>query len=217
MARFSTRPAIALGLCVQIAAPLLPAEETSRGEYSLGESVPLSEADLQNITLQVMQKNPLLSSAPGIKLASAQRSVRSTDIASIVYFPHAESNGIKQAFQVRCLRQAPGDVWMCGDVRLRRYLQLASQEFEVRVTADIASEVALALIEATRETVQASSTGRTAIPETAIMILPDGNGYLVSWGSPEGQEALTVRAQLRDDGNPANPEDWQTRMFEPSD
>lgn len=218
MARFSATTALALVISVLIAAPQVAAGEASYTEYSPGDSVPLDESDLQEITLQVMQKNPLLSSSPGVKFVSAQRSVRSSiDIASIVYFPHAESAGIKQAFQVRCERQAPNELWMCGDVEIRRYLQLGSQEFEVRVKGDIGTEAALALIEATRRTVQASLTGGSVIPETAIMILPDGNGYLVTWGSPEGHQELTVKGHLRDGGNPAKPEDWQTRMFEPND
>ena len=177
-------------------------------------TVPLSESDLQKITLQVMQRHPLLSSSPGIKFASAQRSVRSTDIASIVYFPHADSGGIKTAFQVRCLRQAPEELWKCDDVELRRYLQLDSQKFEVRVTGDLRTEEALALIQATRSTVQANATDGQAAPETAIQIHLDSSGYLVSWGSPEGYQELTVRGRLRAGGNPTRPEDWQTRMFE---
>jgi len=217
MARFSATTALALVSTVLIAPPLGAEKDASQAEYSLGASVPLDESDLQKITLQVMQKHPLLSSSPGVKFASAQRSVRSTDIASIVYFPHAESAGMKQAFQVRCLRQAPNGLWLCDDVEIRRYLQLDSQGFEVRVLGAIGTEVALALIQATRGTVQASRTDGSVIPDTAIMILPEGNGYLVTWGSPDGQQELTVRGHLRDGGNPARPEDWQTRMFEPKD
>ena len=217
MARYSARIALPLVISVLIAARPVAAGEASDTEYSLGDPVPLDESDLKNITLQVMEKNPLLSSSPGIKFASAQRSVRSTDIASIVFFPHAESAGIKQAFQVRCLRQAPNEVWMCEDVEIRRYLQLDSQDFEVRLTCDIGPEAALALIQATRATVQASRTGSSAIPETVIMILAEGDGYQVTWGSREGYQELAVNAHLRDDGNPARPEDWQTGMWEPED
>ncbi|MGH8174744.1 MAG: hypothetical protein ACREV5_00610 [Steroidobacter sp.] len=217
MARFSATTALALVISVLIGAPLVAAGGPSRTDYSLGDSVPLDESELRNITLQVMQKNPLLASSPGIKFASAQRSVRSTDIASIVYFPHAESAGIKQAFQVRCVRQAPNELWVCGDAAIRRYLQLDSQDFEVRVTADIGTEEALALIQATRGTMQSSVPDGSAIPETVIMILPDGSDYLVSYGSPKGQQELIVRAHLTNDGNPVKPEDWQTRMFEPKD
>jgi len=217
MARFSAGIALALVISVLVAARPVAAGEASDTEYSLWDPVPLDESDLENITFQVMAKKPILSSSPGIKFASAQRSVRSTDIASIVYFPHAESAGIKQAFQVQCLRQVPNEVWMCGDVEIRRYLQLDSQDFEVRVTCDIGIEVALALIQATRGTVQTSRTGGSVIPETAIMILAEGDGYLVTWGSREGYQELAVKAHLRDYGNPARPEDWQAGMWEPED
>jgi hypothetical protein len=75
------------------------------------------------------------------------------------------------------------------DAELRRYLQIDSQNFEVRVTADLRSEEALALIQATRSTVQASSTGSAEVPATAIMIHQDRHGYLVTWGSPEGMRS----------------------------
>ena len=215
MSGFSVTSAFAIVIAELISAPLVAAE-VSHKEYSLGDPVPLDEGDLQKITLQVMQRNPLLSSSPGIKFASAQRSVRSADIAAIVYFPHAESRGIKEAFEVRCVRQWPNEVWNCDDAELRRYLKLDSQDFEVRVKGDIRVEEALALIQASRGTVHATAGG-SAIPETAIMILPDGDDYLVTWGSREGQQELMVRGHVRADGDSAKPEDWQTRMFEPKD
>lgn len=214
MARFFATTALLLVIAELTAAPVATAAEASHTEYSLGGTVPLSESDLQKITLQVMQSHPLLSSSPGIKFASAQRSVRSTDIASIVYFPHAQSAGIKAAFQVRCLRHVPDELWKCDEVELRRYLQLDSQNFEVRVTGDIRTEEALALIEATRGTVQASATDSQVVPQTVIQIHPDRNGYLVSWGSPEGYQKLMVRGRLRAGGNPTQADDWQTQMFE---
>ena len=85
------------------------------------------------------------------------------------------------------------------------------------MTCDIGIEVALALIQATRGTVQTSRTGGSVIPETAIMILAEGDDYLVTWGSREGYQELAVKAHLRDYGNPARPEDWQAGMWEPED
>jgi hypothetical protein len=197
------------------AVALLLATGTAHAEYSLGDAVPLSESDLQKITLQVMQNHPVLSSSRGVKAAYAQRSARSTDVASIVFYPHGESAGMKQAFQARCVRQVPDEQWTCDEVRLRRYLQLDSQSFEVRVTAaNIRTEEALALIQATRGTVQASATDNSPVPQTAIMILPYYGGYQVTWGSPEGQQELMVAAQLRTGGNSEKPEDWQTKMIE---
>src|SRR5262245_31754481 len=106
MAGCPAKTALALGVCVPMGAPRVGAPaESAREDYSLNDPVPLDESDLRSITLQVMQKYPMLSSSPGVKFASAQRSVRSTDIASIVYYPHTARAGIKQAFQVRCLRQ----------------------------------------------------------------------------------------------------------------
>ena len=179
--------------------------------------VPLDESDLAEITSQVLEKNPLLSSSPGIKAASAQQSVRSTQIADIIYYPHAESAGIKQAFQVQCRRTMPVKSWTCAEAEIRRYLQLESQDFEVRVTGDIGFGEALALIEASRRTIKASATDGSAIPETAIIIWAEGDTYLISWGSPEGYLGLVVEAHLRDAGDPAQPENWQTSIWEEQD
>lgn len=215
MARFSATITLPLIFTVLVATRLVTADETSSADHSLGGSVPLDESELREITLQVLEKNPLLSSSPGIKHASAQRSVRSVDIADVIYYPHAESAGIRRAFQVQCRRQMPIKSWTCGDTEIRRYCQLESQDFEVRVTGGIGYEEALALIQATRGTVQASATDGSVIPKTAILIWREHDTYLVTWGSPEGYQELAVEAHLRDDGNPAEPEDWQTNIFEP--
>ena len=217
MARFIATIALALVISALLAPRWVPAREAADATYSLGDSVPLDDSELRAITLQVLEKNPLLSSSPGIKSASAQRSVRSTDIASIIYYPHTESAGVKQAFQVRCLRTMPNKLWTCSEVEIRRYLRLESQDFEVRVTGNFGTDVALALIEATRGTAQANATGGSGNPETAIMIHPEGDGYMVAWGSPEGYLELLVKAELRDDGNPAKPDDWQASFWEPKD
>jgi hypothetical protein len=96
-------------------------------------------------------------------------------------------------------------------------VQLETQDFEVRVVGNIAIEAALALIQATRRTAQASASEGSAIPEAAILIGPEGDGYVVDWGSDDGQPTLSVYAQLKKDGKPADPEDWQTRVLQPSE
>jgi hypothetical protein len=220
MDRLSASTVLALVISVLFAAPRADAAEVSEPEYALGESVPLDDEDLKNITLQVMQKHPLVSSSSGIKHASAQRSVRSTDIANILYFPHTERSGVKQAFQVRCVRQPPGKQWLCEDPEIRAYLKLDSQDFEVRVSVPVTIQEALALIEATRATVQRSRPMGTAIPRTAISISPADSSYssyLVSWGNAEGQHELTIDARLRSGGDPTETDGWQTSVWEPSE
>jgi hypothetical protein len=107
--------------------------------------------------------------------------------------------------------------WTCDHVELRRYVQLDSQDFEVRVKGNLILEEVLALIQATRAIVHASTTDGSAVPETAIMVLPANGGYLVAWGSPDGQGGLTVEAHLRRDGNAATSEDWQTSILPPEE
>ena len=182
--------------------------------YSPGDKVSLNESDLRAITLQVMETHPLLSSSPGIKFAEAYRANPTTDHAQIIYYPHLESAGIKQAFQVHCQRHIPSELWECFAVEIRRYLQLETQDFEVRVKGDIGQQSALALIQATRGTAQASVTDGSAVPDTAIMIFPANGRYLVSWGTDEWNSGLAVEAQLRKGGNPANSEDWETGIFQ---
>jgi len=217
MTRFSALTTLLLGISAQAAVPTPGAGEASSTEYRPGEAVPLDEADLRDITLQVMQRSPLLSSAPGIKFATAQRSMRSTDIASVLYFPHSESAGVKQAFLVRCVRSVADKPWSCERPEIRRYLRLDSQNFEVRVMGAISTEGALALIDASREMARAKSPAGAPALETAVMISPDGfnSRYLVTWGTPEGYQELAFWAHLRGDANPARPESWELSVFDP--
>jgi hypothetical protein len=225
MARFSATTALALVSLGLIAAPPVTRGETSNTEYSSEDSVPLDENDLRMITLQVLEKHPLLSSSPGIKFAEAHhvftvthgQPVASAVQAQVIYYPHVESAGIKQAFQVVCQRTLPEHAWSCPHVEIRRYLRLETQDFEVRVKGDIGHDAALALIQATRGTAQAGTTDGSEVPDTAIMVIPTGNKYLVSWGTDDGLGGVLVEAWLREGGNPAKSEDWRSRILEPQD
>jgi hypothetical protein len=211
MTRILASAVSAFALSAVIAAPALAADTQRDGDHQLGDTVPLDQGDLQSITAQVMQKYSLLSSAPGIKFAHAQRSVRSIDIASVIFLPHTESSGVKQAFQVRCVRQMPETRWSCEEPEIRRYLRLGSQDFEVRVSAGISNDGALALIEASRRFTEATSS----VYQTAIQVSTDGDGSLVvSWGTPEGSKELLMRARLRAGADESQPESWQISPFE---
>jgi hypothetical protein len=208
-----------LGLLVPVVSALLlycaivAADEVSTGDYSVGDPVPLNEVDLRQITDQVLAQNPLLSSSPGIKYASAQRSVRSIEIANVIYLPHSESAGIKHAFQVGCSRQVPDKTWDCNEAEIRRYLALDTQDFEVRVTGSIGSDEAIALIESTRDVLQSDAMAGSAVPQTAILIFEYEDGYLVSWGTSDGYQELTMQAHLSTGGDPANAKDWQVNLY----
>lgn len=194
-----------------IAAPAVAADEPRHREYYIGESVPLDQADLKDITAAVLQVYPLVASSPGVKFAHAQRSAQSTDIASVIFYPHTENAGVKQAVQVRCVRQVSATSWNCENPQMRRYLRLSSQEFEVRVSGGISNEGALALIEASRRFMVTTSS----IYTTAIQIIPDGDGsLLVSWGRAPDSQDLAMRAHLRAGADQAQPESWQISPFE---
>lgn len=225
MVRLSSRIALALVISITLSPRLVAAGEPPRPDCASGDAVPLGESDLREITLRVLETHPLLSSSPGVKFAEAHRACRSIDHvvwstvhhAFVVFHPHVESAGIKQAYQAHCQRLIPTESWECGLVQIRRYLQLETQDFEVRVKGDIGHEAALALIQATRGTAQANATGGSEIPDTAIIIFPSGESYLVNWGSREGMGELTVEARLRKGGDPSRPEDWQTNIIQPEE
>jgi hypothetical protein len=184
-------------------------------EPAIDEPAPLPEADLRQITLSLLQHHPELASSPGVKAAGAYLGGPGpTDGAYVLFYPHTETHGVKEALQVGCVREHASQTWTCDDVTIRRYVRLASQDFEVRVTGHISSEAALALIEGARRDLLASATGAD-LPSTAIMIQPlrDG-GYLVDWGTREGYAKLTMRAELAEGGDPADSGAWHARIVE---
>ncbi len=223
------RRRIRFGLLVLIVAvypfdaSLLADESASARTGYYTENFELSDADLRDITSQVMTQHPLLSSSPGIKAAGATRHFNKfeydDDVAWVVYFPHIETAGIKQAFQVTCSRQVPDIAWNCDEARIRRYVTLESQNFEVRVTGPIDSAAALALIEATRQALPPALEDGSATPETAINILPNTteSGYLVIWGDPEGHGQLMMQAELSDGADGRDPTGWRASIFSSDD
>lgn len=180
------------------------------------ETVPLPEDERQQITISLLERYPLLASSPGVKAADASPSgcPATSEVTVVIFYPHSEHHGIKEAFEALCERVYPHKAWMCDRVTIRRYLQLASQDFEVRVKAKITSEAALALIEGSRRDLQATVIDESGRPDTAIIIMPHKNGsYRITWGTPEGYAKLTMLAQLMEGGDPANPEDWHANIF----
>ncbi|HZF28796.1 MAG TPA: hypothetical protein VE907_06750 [Gammaproteobacteria bacterium] len=180
------------------------------------QEVPLTEAERLQITLSLLEQHPELASSPGVKAAGASLGGPGpTDGAYVVFYPHTDSHGIKEAFQAFCLRKHGSQTWTCNDVTIRRYVSLPSQDFEVRVTGDISFEATLALIEASRRDLQAGATQVVDLPSTAIIILPlrDG-GYLIDWGTREGYAKLTMRAELAEGGDSADPDAWHARIVE---
>ena len=176
--------------------------------YVEQEKVPLSQQELRDMTDQVMAKNPMLSSSAGIKYAEAFRYRGDEVWAVIIYYPHTENAGIKEAFQVNCLRNDAGTSWACEEAEIRRYLSLDSQGFEVRVTGPISSEAAMAFIEATRKALPAPTAWNADVPDTATMLSSyDGRGH-VSWVNREGSASQVVKARLREGGDPTRVEDW---------
>jgi hypothetical protein len=179
------------------------------------QPAPLADDELRQIAVDLLQRYPELASSPGVKVAGAYfGGDGGTDGATVLYYPHTERRGIKAALEAHCRRPHLGTTWTCSDVRNRRYLQVASQSFEVRILAEISSEAALALIEASRRDLHASATDAS----TAI-IITDHHGesgqYFIAWGTPDGVSKLTMLAALTHGGSPINPDDWHASIFEP--
>jgi hypothetical protein len=179
------------------------------------QAAPLPDDELRQITVNLLRSYPELASSPGVKVAGAYfGGDGGTDGATVIYYPHTERRGIKVAFEAHCRRPHLAQDWTCDDVRNRRYLQVASQDFEVRVLAEISSEAALALIEASRRDLNA-----TATDVSTAVIITDHHGepgqYFIAWGTPDGFSKRTMLAVLAHGGNPTNPDDWRASIFEP--
>lgn len=185
--------------------------------------ITLGDADLQMITLEVMKSHPLLASSPGIKHVDAYRGYRASGVeddakvnpivqANVVFHPHSETSGVRNALQAHCSR-GPADVdWSCPVVELRRYVRLQDQDFEVRVKGDLTLDAVLALVEATRGTALSASTDGSTAVDTVSMILPCGDGYFVSWADRDHKSGVLVKARLVSGGNPADRNDWEVSL-----
>ena len=177
------------------------------------EELLLSEAELDEIYNQVLAQHAVLSSSPGIKFASADRSRRKNDRANVLYYPHVEEAGVKEAFHVQCTRVVPETAWNCESPGIRRYVTLEGQDFEVRLTDGITFDPAMAMIEATRNALPDRLDDGSPAPRTAILIKAYEGAYMVFWGSPEGYMKLTMQAHLIDGADPADPGSWQANVY----
>ena len=208
MATPSIRYLVITALCA-----LATAADSSDGERQL---VPIPAHEREQIILSLVERYPEIASSPGIKAAYAPLDRSKGSLTSVVIFhPHREVRGIKEAFQTFCRWDRQHEEWRCENIQIRRYLKLETQEFEVRVRGDISSEAAFALIAASRQQLLASLG---AIPDdvsTATIILPrtDG-GYRITWGTPEGRGRLGMHATLRAGADPTDPENWYTTILE---
>ncbi|MGH8193861.1 MAG: hypothetical protein ACREQ8_05570 [Woeseiaceae bacterium] len=160
-----------------------------------------------------MAEHPLLSSSPGIKFADASQ-IWGQDFATVIYHPHSEEAGIKQAFQVECARKPPNRAWNCEDASIRRYLALATQNFEVRVTGPIGFSAAMALIEASRQVLPLVADEGIAVPDTVTNISSFDDGANVVWVNFQGDSAILIRGHLAEGGDPAQPDDWIVNRFD---
>lgn len=208
MATPSIRYLVFAVLCARAAAA-----NSSDGERKW---LPIPAHEREQIVLSLVDRYPEIASSPGIKAAYAPLDRgKGSLMTNVIFHPHREVRGIKEAFQTLCGWDRQLEEWLCENVQIRRYLKLESQDFEVRVKGGISSEAALALIAASRQQLLAS---RGAIPDdisTATIILPRPDGaYHITWGTREGRGRLGMRATVREGADPTDPENWYTTILE---
>jgi len=220
-------PLVWLGAAASMLLALCPghANEPEPPADAPDPRVTLGDADLQTIKLEVMKSHPLLASSPGIKHVDAYLGYRASGEdedakidpivqANVVFHPHSESAGVRNALQAHCSRGPADEGWSCPVVELRRYVRLEDQEFEARVKGDLSLEAVLALVEATRGTALAAPKDGSAVVDTVSMILPCGDGYFVSWTDRDHRSGVLVYARLAAGGNPAERDDWESSLHQ---
>ena len=171
----------------------------------------LTANDLDAITMDILKRYPILSASSGIKFSRGSRRFPTGERAQVLFFPHSETGGVKNALQAYCGRDTPDSPWSCPDVEVRRYVKLDTQDFEVRVVGDIDLDGVLALTEATRSL--AASAFPNSAADTVMIIVAVDDGYFVGWGSEAGRKAVSIQAHLRAGGNAANAADWEVAML----
>jgi hypothetical protein len=204
----------ALGILIALLGfPAALAGSAVADEGGTADEVPLQASDLRAITAQVLAANPELASSPGIKFAEAYGSGRSEEVAFVIFYPHTDTGGIKQALQVGCSRAASHQSWSCEAAEIRRYLRVENQEFEVRVTGDIGSAEALAVVEATRAGLPLSLEDGPTDSCQAIMLRPAMLGYKLQWSCKGRDRAVFMHATAIAGADTAQASGWQVSEY----
>jgi hypothetical protein len=191
----------------------LAVADDARTAAATSDEVPLQASDLREITAQVLDANPELASSPGVKFAEAYRSARSDDGAFVIFYPHTDTGGIKQALQVGCSRSGSDQPWTCEAAEVRRYLRVESQAFEVRVTGDIGSAEAFAVVEATRASLPLDFEGGPADSCKAILLRPTNIGYKLQWSCNGRDKALFMHATAIAGADTTQTSGWQVSEY----
>ncbi|HWM27661.1 MAG TPA: hypothetical protein VNQ14_04325 [Woeseiaceae bacterium] len=213
-ARIVTRCPCSIALALVAASPLsavTAVEEPPIPSSDFEFALELKQSDLNAIRMDVLQRFPILAASPGIKFARGERGFLSGGSAHVVFFPHSETRGVKNALQAHCLRDTAESQWSCPIVETRRYVELDTQDYEVRVVADIDLDGVLALKEATNPLMLATRPSPSV--DTLMVIFAVESGYIVGWGSEDERETVTLQVRLRDGGHAANAGDWNVSVF----
>mgnify|MGYP001824168502 FL=1 len=55
----------------------------------------------------------------------------------------------------------------------------------------------------------------SGVADTALLIFRHYEGFVVAWGSPDGDETVDFQAQLEEGGDPSDPAAWRIDLFSP--
>lgn len=199
-----------LALSLVFAGPTSAASEESTRSH--GE-VPLAASDKREISALVLAANPDLASSPGIKYSLAFETPGDGRDAFVIFKPHADTGGVKQALQVDCLRASGDSPWSCDPAKVRRYMRVENQEVEVVVVGDIDSREALAVVEATRVSLPHYLDGQPADSCRAIQLMPGVTGYKVNWSCEEIDTGLFMHATSIAGADTTTVSGWQTSEY----
>jgi len=183
------------------------AEADSSGRASV-EVAPLADHERRQITLDLLDQYPELASSPGIKQAVAPVDRDGRIGIRVIFHPHAESHGIKEAYTASCAWEHLSHTWNCYAVEDRKYLTLPSQDFEVRVIGDIPADAAFAIIDASRRDLERILSEDPDRPDTATVIRRNKEDFGIAWATEDGATSLGMIVQLLEDGDPTISGDW---------
>lgn len=169
-------PVVLLLLCAETMA-----DDVDAGTR-FGSAVQLHDPDIREITELVLISNPELASSPGVKYAEGVTGRNGSVHAGLIFYPHSNSAGVKDALQVSCSRLAADLSWTCEEPRLRRYYQLEGQDFELRVVDGLlGSAESVAVVRATRSALPLGMSAASDGSCEALSIMEAEAGYLVLW------------------------------------
>lgn len=176
---------------------------------------PLQDSDLEEIKLQIINSNPELASSPGVKVHQVLPGAMGSVDAEVIFHPHADSGGVKEALGVVCSRSTSDQPWSCAAPVIRRYYQIDGQSSGFRVIGELLGpEELVALVEATRTNLPKKNASNDRNNSCkALTVRSYNEGYMVTWRC-EGT-LVTMYATETPDADLTRSGNWQAIEYNP--